>query len=135
MMDKISKLVADALGQARAVRKRLETKVIPLLEPRQRTTAVAISRQIEAKTIMEEALLRDIKAFIMLIGEEVEDGSTLAWHGREHDPESGYYVLLRTERARALLITQDELAKLATAIEAALDGAEAYTIANALLVT
>lgn len=131
-MDKISELVADALGHARAVRNCLEAKAIPLLEPRQRAFAVAISRQIEAKIIMDEAFLRDIKAFTMLIGEKVEDGSTLAWHGREHDPDSGYHVLLHTDQARALLVVHDELVGLATAIEGVLDAAEAYNVANAL---
>lgn len=132
MMDRTTELVADALRQARVVRKCLDAKAIPLLEPRQRTSAGAIGRRIAARTVICEAFLRDIEAFIILLGDEVEDGSTLAWHGHEHDPDSGHHVLLRTDRAQALLIALDELVDLATAIEKALDAAEAYTIANAL---
>lgn len=132
MMNNITDLVADALGQARVVRKCLEARAIPLLEARQRTSAVAISRRIAARTIICEAFLSDIETFIILIGNEVEDGSTLAWNGHEHDPESGRHVLLRTDRAQALLVLHGELVEFATAIEGALDAAEAYTIANAL---
>lgn len=132
MMDKATELVANALGQARVVRKCLEAKAIPLLQPRQRTFAVAISRRIAARTIVSEAFVRDLEAFIILLGQEVKDGSSLAWHGHEHDPDFGYHVMLRTDRAQVLLVVHNTLVDLTKAIEAALDTTEAYTIANAL---
>ena len=131
-MDRISELVADALGQARLVRKCLDARIVPLLDPRHRTFATDISRRIAARTIVTEAFLRDLEAFIVLLGKEVDEGSSLAWRGHEHDPDCGYAVPVRSERARAFQLVLDELVDLATTVEAALDAAEACVIANTL---
>ena len=134
-MDAISELVADALRQARAVRKCLDSRSIPLLDPRRRTFATDISRRIASRDIVNEAFLRDLEAFIVLVEREVEEGTSFAWHGYEHDPECGYEVPVRTDRAAAFRLLLDEMVDLATLVEAALDAAEACTIANALFET
>ena len=131
-MDVISELVADALRQARLVRKCLDAKAIPLLDPRRRMFAVDISRRIANREIVNEAFLRDLEAFIVLVGDEVDEGTSFAWRGHEHDPDCGYAIPVRTDRAAAFGILLDETVKLASMVEAALDAAEAYTVANAL---
>ncbi|MCZ4262610.1 hypothetical protein O4G76_17370 [Limimaricola sp. G21655-S1] len=131
-MDQVSDFVAEALGHSRLVRKGLDDNITPLLEPRHRTFAAELSRRISARTIVNEAFLRDIAAFIDLLEKEVERETSYVWHGREHDPECGYHVPVRTERAKAFLTTLEALYAVGTAIETALDAAEAYVIANAL---
>ncbi|CTQ33924.1 hypothetical protein [Jannaschia rubra] len=134
-MDMISELVADALRQARLVRKCLDAKAIPLLDPRHRTFAGDISRRIASRKIVNEAFLHDLEAFIVLVSKEVEAGTTIAWRGHEHDPDCGYEFAIRSDRATAFRILVDEMVDLATMVEAALDAAEAFTIANALFET
>ncbi|SER47994.1 hypothetical protein SAMN04490244_101200 [Tranquillimonas rosea] len=134
-MDRIAEIVADALGQSRLVRKCLDAKIIPILDPRHRSFAGDISRRISSRNIVNEAFLRDIETLIVRIGEEAESETSYAWRGHEHDPECGYAVPLRTERAGALQLVQDELVELATLVQAALDAAEACVIANALFDT
>ncbi|EAQ04647.1 hypothetical protein OB2597_05175 [Pseudooceanicola batsensis HTCC2597] len=131
-MDRISEIVADALGQSRRVRKRLDVKIIPILDPRHRTFAGDISRRIASRNIVNEAFLRDIETLILRVGEEAERETSYAWHGHEHDPECGYKVAVRSERAGALQLAQDELVELATLVQAALDAVQACVIANQL---
>jgi hypothetical protein len=131
-MDAISELVADALRQARVVRKCLDSRSIPLLDPRRRTFATDISRRIASRDIVNEAFLRDLEAVIALIGDEVDAGTSYVWRGYEADPDCGYEVPVRSDRAAAFRLLLDEMVDLATLVEAALDAAEACTIANAL---
>jgi len=132
MMDKISDFIAEALGHARVVRKCLDGKIIPLLEPRHRTFAGGISRRIGERLIVTEEFLRDLEAFIALLDEQAEGETSYAWRGHEHDPDCGYLVPVRSQSASAFVTLLDALVDLATAIEAALDAAEAYSMANAL---
>ncbi|KIC32135.1 hypothetical protein [Leisingera sp. ANG-S5] len=134
-MDNVSGLVAVALGHSRTVGKCLDAKIIPLLAPRHRKIAGDISRRIGARTIINETFLSDLEALIVLLGQEAEKETTFAWRGHEHDPDCGYQVSVRTERASALLVVLDEVVDLATAVEHALDAAEAEAIANALFET
>lgn len=134
-MDVISELVADALRQARLVRKCLDAKVMPLLDVRRRTFASNISRRIANREIVTEAFLRDLEAFIAIVGEVVDQETTFVWRGHEHDPDCGYEVPVRNDRTVAFCYLLDEMVDLASAVEAALDAAEAYTIASALFET
>lgn len=131
-MDKVSDLVAEALGLARVVRKCLDGRIIPLLEPRHRTFASEIGRRIGTRSIMTEAYLRDLEAFIVLLDKLAKRETSHAWCGHEHDPDCGYLVAIRSERASVFATMLDALIDLATAIEAALDAAEACKVANAL---
>lgn len=130
MMDIVTDLVADALRQARFVRKCLDAKIIPLLDPRHRAFATDISRQLARRDILTEAFLLDLDAFLALLDAAIEGGTTLAWRGHEHDPDCGYAVPVRTDDAEALSFMQGEIVDLVTAIEGALDAAKAYVIAN-----
>lgn len=132
MMDKINDFVAEALGHARVVRKNLDGKVIPLLQPRHRAFASEVSRRIGARSIMTETFLRDVEAFIAILGEQAERETSYAWRGHEHDPDCGYLVPFRSENASEFLTLIAALAELATAIGVALDAVEAYSMANAL---
>jgi hypothetical protein len=131
-MDKVSDLVAEALGHARLVRKCLDGNVIPLLEPRHRTFASDISRRIGTRSFVTEGFLRDLEAFIALLDERADSETSYAWRGHEHDPDCGYPVPVRSERATVFITVLDALVDLATAIESALDAAEAYRLANSL---
>ncbi|MCP1169379.1 hypothetical protein [Limimaricola litoreus] len=131
-MDKVSNLVAEALGYARVVRKCLDGKIIPLLEPRHRSFASEISRRIGTRSLMTEGFLRDLEAFIALLNEQADGETSYVWRGHEHDPDCGYTVPVRSERAAVFITVLDAVGDLATAIEAALDAAEAYRIANTL---
>ncbi len=130
MMDMVTDLVADALRQARLVRKCLDAKMIPLLDPRQRIFATDISRRLARRDILTEAFLLDLEAFLAVVDEVIENGTTLAWRGHEHDPDCGYVVPVRSDDANAILFMQGEIVDLVTAIEGALDGAKAYVIAT-----
>lgn len=134
-MDVISEHVVDALRQGRHVRKCLDAKVIPLLDPRRRTFASNISQRIAAREIVTEAFLRDLEAFIALVGEVVDQETSFVWRGHEHDPDCGYEVPVRSDRTVAFCYLLDEMVDLATSVEAALDAANAYTIAAALFET
>lgn len=131
-MDKVSDLVAEALGRARVVRKCLDGRTIPLLEPCHRTFASDISRRIGTRSIVNEAYLRDLEAFIVLLDELAERETSHSWCGHEHDPDCGYLVAIRSERASVFVTMLDALIDLSAAIEAALDAAEACRVANAL---
>ncbi|MDX5417416.1 MAG: hypothetical protein LPK88_14000, partial [Alphaproteobacteria bacterium] len=124
-MEMVTELVADALRQARFVRKYLDAKIIPLLDPRHRTFATNISRRLVQRDILNEALLIDLDAFLAVIGEAIENGTTLTWRGHEHDPNCGYTMPVRSDAANALLYFQGEIVDLVTAIEGALDAAKA----------
>lgn len=78
MMDRISEIVADALGQSRLVRKCLDAKIIPILDPRHRTFAGDISRRIASRNIVNEAFFRDIEALIIRLAEEAESETSYA---------------------------------------------------------
>lgn len=80
-MDVISKLVAEALRQARIVQKCLDAKTIPLLEPRDRAFASDISRRIARRDIISEAFLTDLQALLVMINARAGDETTfgLAW--------------------------------------------------------
>lgn len=131
-MDVISELVADALRQARLVRKCLDAKTIPLLDPRHRRFASDISRRIANREIVTEAFLGALESLIVLLDGEVDAGTSVAWRGHEHDPDCGHEIRVRTDRATAFQAVQDEMVELATKVAAALDAVEARTIANAL---
>ena len=130
MMEMVIDLVADALRQARLVRKCLDAKLISLLEPRHRTFATDISRRLAQQDILNEAFLRDLEAFLAVLDMVIESGTTLVWRGHEHDPDSGYTMPVRSDDANAILFMQGEIVDLVTAIEGGLDGAKAYVIAN-----
>ncbi len=132
MMDVISQLVADALRQSRVVQKCLDSRIIPLLEPRHRSFATDISRRIAGREIVNEAFLRDLDAFIGRLDQEVSEGTSLVWRGHEHDPNCGYSVPVRNDRARALGSVLNQVVELETAIEAAIDAAEACVISTDL---
>lgn len=129
-MDMVTDLVADALRQARFVRKCLDAKIIPLLDPRHRTFATDISRRLARRDILNEPFLLDLEAFLAVINEAIENGTTLIWRGHEHDPDCGYTMPVRSDDANAILFMQGEIVDLVTAIEGALDAAKAYAIAN-----
>lgn len=88
------------------------------------------NRQTERTDILTEPFLLDLEAFLAVIDEAIENGTTLVWRGHEHDPDCGYTVPVRSDDANALLFMQGEIVDLVTAIEGALDGAKAYVIAN-----
>ncbi|MBU2963046.1 hypothetical protein KO516_19865 [Citreicella sp. C3M06] len=134
-MDRITEIIADALGQSRLVRKCLDEKIIPMLDTQHKTFAGDISRRISSRNIVNEAFLRDIETLIIRFGDEVASETSYAWRGHEHDPECGYSVPVHTERAGALRLVQDELVELATLVQSALDAAEACVIANKLFDT
>lgn len=135
MMDKVSQLVAEALGQARLVGKCLDEKIIALLEPSHRSFASKISKRIAAGSIISETFLRDLEAFIVLLRRLADDETAYAWRGHEHDPNCGYRVPVPSQRAGVFYVVLEELVKLASDIESALDAARAYEIANALFDT
>jgi hypothetical protein len=130
MMDVVTDLVADALRQARLVRKCLDTKMIPLLDPRHRVFATDISRRLARRDILTEAFLLDLEAFLAVVDKAIEKATTVAWRGHEHDPDCGYIVPVRSDDANAILFMYGEIVDLVTAIERALDGAKAHVIAN-----
>jgi hypothetical protein len=131
-MDQVSDLVAEALRHARLVRKSLDGKIIPLLEPRHRAFASDISRRVGTRSLVTEAFLRDLEAFVAVLNEQSDAETSYAWRGHEHDPNCGYLVPVRSERAMEFVTVLDAVVDLATAIEAALVAAEAYRIANGL---
>ncbi|MCZ4262871.1 hypothetical protein O4G76_18705 [Limimaricola sp. G21655-S1] len=134
-MDTIAELVAEALGQARLVRKCLDEKIIALLDPSQRSFAIEISKCIAAGTIISEAFLRDLESFTVFLDRLARDETTYEWCGHEHDPDCGYRLPVPSQRADAFYVVLHELVDLASGIGGALDAARAYAITNELFDT
>lgn len=132
-MDRITDLIADALFSARPIGAALDEKLIPLLEPRYRSAAIDISRRIAERRIISEPFLQDLQAFYVLLDRLAEEETTTGWRGHEHDPDCGYTIPIRSDRAEVFSKIADQLVDLDSSIAAALDAAQAFRIANRML--
>lgn len=133
MENMVTEQIAEALRQARLVRKCLEARIIPILPQRERTFAIELGRRLAQGDFLVEVFLLDLEALLAQIGTVVDEGTTIVWRGHEHDPDCGYAVPVRSDSAQGLMIAQGEIVDLITAIEGALDTVRARAITARLL--
>ncbi|MDT0683410.1 hypothetical protein RM543_11995 [Roseicyclus sp. F158] len=129
----LTEIIADALRKARDVRGMLAGAVIPAMPPARRSFADWLVRTLDHGEFFDEAMLRDIDAFMSLLQREIDGGTYVGWEPDEYHVRGGYERIEFDARAKNLAPALAALIKLRSSIAMALDVARATSITQGMI--
>ncbi|WP_406871021.1 hypothetical protein ABEB22_05660 [Thioclava sp. 'Guangxiensis'] len=132
--DRVTELVARALGQSRLCAESLSDIVIPELPPTRRLCGEHVLRHLRSRSLFTTHVLDDLESLIRQLNSEISEGSYEVCQPHEGHPDRAYMEVILSPKAKRLNQALERIRALYSTIHSVLDAVEAQRISARLTI-